>query len=67
MSNYDHDQDLHDDDDDKQFYEETAYNEQYYIDRELELVRQSNLEIELDELEERPVREMREEGCPYQQ
>jgi hypothetical protein len=53
MSNYDHDQDLYDDDDDKQFYEETAYNEQYYIDRELELIRQSNLEIELDELEER--------------
>ncbi len=60
MSDYDHDQDLYGDD--ERFYEETVYNEEYYIDRELELIRQSNLEIELDELEERHVREMREEG-----
>ncbi len=62
MSNYDHDQDPYYYDDDEPFYEETVYNEEYYIDRELELIRQSNLEIELDELEERHVREMREEG-----
>jgi hypothetical protein len=62
MSDYDHDQDLYDNDDDERFYEETLYNEEYYIDQELELIRQSNLELELDELEERPVREMRQEG-----
>jgi hypothetical protein len=61
MSNYDHDQDPYDYDDDERFYEETAYNEEYYIEREQELIRQSNLELELEELEERPVREMREE------
>ena len=62
MSNYDHDQDLYDNDDDERFYEETVYNEEYYIDRERELIRQSNLELEFEELEERHVREMREEG-----
>jgi hypothetical protein len=62
MSNYDHDQGLYDQDDDERFYEETVYNEEYYIDRELELIELSNLELELDELEERHVREMREEG-----
>jgi hypothetical protein len=61
MSNYDHDQDPYDYDDDKRFYEETAYNEEYYIERERELIRQSNLDLELEELEERHVREMREE------
>ena len=61
MSDYDQDQDLHGDDDDERFYEETAYNEEYYIERELELIRQSNLDLELEELEERHVREMREE------
>jgi predicted RNA-binding Zn-ribbon protein involved in translation (DUF1610 family) len=53
MSNYDHEQDP--------FYEETAYNEEYYIERERELIRHSNLDLELEELEERHVREMREE------
>ena len=61
MSNHDHDQDLYDYDDDERFYEETAYNEEYYIERERELIRQSNLDLELEELEERRVREMREE------
>ena len=62
MSNYDHDQDPYDYDDDERFYEETAYNEEYYIERERELIRQSNLDLELEELEERHIREMREEG-----
>ena len=53
MSVYDHDQDLYDYDDDERFYEETVYNEEYYIERERELIRQSNLEIELEELEEK--------------
>jgi hypothetical protein len=61
MSDYDHDQDLYDNDDDERFYEETVYNEEYYIDRERELIRQSNLDLELEELEERQIREMREE------
>jgi len=34
----------------------------YHIDRELELIRESNLELEHDELEERHVREIHEEG-----
>ena len=62
MSNYDHDQDPYDYDDDERFYEETAYNEEYYIERERELIRQSNLDLELEELEEGQIREMREEG-----
>jgi len=61
MSDYDHDQDLYDDDD-KRFYEETAYNEEYYIEQERELIRQSNLDLELEELEEGYIREMRKEG-----
>ena len=64
MSNYDHDQDPYDNDDDKRFYEESAYNEEYYIERERELIRQSNLELELEELEEGQIREMREESPP---
>ena len=64
MSDYDHDQDSYDFDDDKQFYEETVYNEEYYIERERELIRQSNLDLELEELEERHTQEMREEGLP---
>ena len=62
MSNYDQDQVLYDDDDDEQFYEETVYNEEYYIEQERELIRQSNLDLELEEIEERNIREMREEG-----
>jgi len=62
MTDYDHDQGQYDYDDDEGFYEETGYNEEYYIERERELIRQSNLELKLEELEERHVREMREEG-----
>jgi len=62
MSDYDHDQDLYDYDDDERFYEETVYNEEYYIERERELIRQANLELELEDLEERHIREMGEEG-----
>jgi hypothetical protein len=62
MSSNDHDREPYDYDDDERFYEETAYNEEYYIDREQELIRQSNLELELEELEESHIREMREEG-----
>jgi len=62
MSNYEHEQDPYDYDDDERFYEETVYDEEYYIERERELIRQSNLDLELDELEEKHLREMREEG-----
>jgi hypothetical protein len=62
MSDYDHDQDPYDHDDDERFYEETVYNEEYYIERERELIRQSNLELELEELEEGHIRDNREEG-----
>ncbi len=61
MSNYDQDQVLFDDDD-EHFYEETVYNEQYYIEQERELIRQSNLDLELEEVEEKHLQEMREEG-----
>jgi len=61
MSDYDHDQAPYNYDDDEQFYEDTVYNEEYYIERERELIRQSNLDLELEELEERQIREMREE------
>ena len=61
MSDYDHDQDPYDYDDDERFYEQTVYNEEYYIERERELIRQSNLDLELEELEERQIRERREE------
>ena len=61
MSNYDQDQVLYDDDDER-FYEETVYNEDYYIEQERELIRQSNPDLELEEIEERNIQEMREEG-----
>jgi len=64
MSDYDHDQDPYDYYDDERFYEETVYNEEYYIERERELIRQSNLDLELEELEEGQIRELREEGLP---
>jgi hypothetical protein len=47
-----------------QIYEETVYNDEYYIERERELIRQSNLDLELEELEERQIREMSEEVLP---
>jgi hypothetical protein len=65
MSNYDHDQDPYNYDDDERFYEETVYNEEYYIEQERELIRQSNLDLELEELEEleeRQIREIHREG-----
>jgi len=62
MSDYDHDQDPYDYDDDEKFYEEIVYNEEYYIERERELIRQSNLDLELEGLEERQIRDMGEEG-----
>jgi hypothetical protein len=61
MPNCDHEKDPYDFDDDEGFYEETVYNEEYYIEREQELISQSNLELELEELEERHIREIREE------
>ena len=64
MSDYDHDQAPYDYDEDERFYEETVYNEEYYIERERKLIRQSNLDLELEELEERHIQEMREEGLP---
>jgi hypothetical protein len=62
MSDHDYNQAPYDYDDDERFYEETVYNEEYYIEREQELIRQSNLDLELEELEERQIQEMREEG-----
>jgi hypothetical protein len=62
MSDHDRDQDLYDYDDDERFYEGTVYNEEYYIEQERESIRQSNLELEFEELEERHIREMREDG-----
>jgi hypothetical protein len=62
MSDYDHDQDPYDYDDDEKFYEETVYSEEYYIEQERELIRQSNLDLELEELEDGQIREVREEG-----
>ncbi len=64
MSNNDHDRELYDYDDDERFYEDTVYNEEYYIEREHELIRQSNLDLELEELEERHIREIGEKGLP---
>jgi hypothetical protein len=49
-------------DDDEQFYKETVYNEDYYIEQEQEMIRQSNLELELERLEDGSIREMREKG-----
>jgi hypothetical protein len=62
MSNCDHEKDPYNFDDNERFYEETVYNEEYYIEREQELIRQSNLELELEGLEEKRIREIREEG-----
>jgi hypothetical protein len=52
----------YDDEDDEKFYRETVYNEDYYIEQEQEMIRQSNLELELESLEDENIREMREEG-----
>ena len=62
MSVNDHNQNPYDSDDDERFYEETVYNEEYYIEQEQELIRQSNLDLELEELEERHNEEIQKEG-----
>jgi hypothetical protein len=59
MFNYGDDGDPHED---EQFYNKTVYNEDYYIERDQELIRESNLELELERLENESIREMREEG-----
>ena len=38
-------------DDDEKFYRETVYNEDYYLELENEMIRQSNLELDLERLE----------------
>ena len=48
--------------DDEQFYNETVYNEDYYIEHEREIISDSDLELELGRLENEAIREMREEG-----
>ena len=62
ISSYHQNQDLYDSDDDERFYEDAVYNEEYYTDRERELIRQSTRDLELEELEEKQFREMVEEG-----
>jgi hypothetical protein len=52
----------YDDEDDEKFYRETVYNEDYYIEQEQEIIRQSNLELELERLEDENICEMREKG-----
>jgi hypothetical protein len=49
-------------DDDEKFYRETVHNEDYYIEQEQEMIRQSNLELELERLEDEAIRDLREEG-----
>ena len=39
-----------------------VYNEECYIERERELIKQSNLDLELVGLEERHIQEMRDES-----
>jgi hypothetical protein len=39
----------------------SSHNEKYYLERELELIRQSNLDLELEALEERHILEVGEE------
>lgn len=62
MFDYDYDEDLYGSDDDEQFYRETVYNEDYYIEQEKEVIRQSNLDLELERLEDNYISEMREDG-----
>jgi hypothetical protein len=49
---------------DESFYEQTAYNEGYYIEREQELIRQSNFELEFEGLEGSYIQEIVEEVLP---
>lgn len=41
------------DDNDEKFYRETVYNEDYYLELDNEMIRQSNLELDLERLEEK--------------
>jgi hypothetical protein len=58
--NQDYDEDRFEDE--EKFYRETVYNEDYYQEQEQDMIRQSNLELELEGLEDEDIREMREEG-----
>jgi hypothetical protein len=49
-------------DDDEQYYRETVYNEDYYLEKEEEMIGESNLELELERLEDEVISEMREAG-----
>lgn len=60
MFNHDHDEDLYEDD--EKFYRETVYNEDYYIEEEQEMIRQSDLELELEKLEDVNIDEMEKKG-----
>ncbi len=62
MSMFNYGEDGHPHDDDERFYNQTVYNEDYYIEREQEMIRESNIELELERLENEAIREMREEG-----
>jgi len=59
---YDPNEDSRDYDDDERFYEETVYNEQYYLEREQELIRESNLEIEIEEFDENNIQDTQAEA-----
>ena len=59
---YDPNDESRDYDDDERFYEESVYNEQYYLEREQELIRESNLEIEIEELDENNIQDTQAEG-----
>jgi hypothetical protein len=50
MSDYDHDQDPYDYDDDEKFYEESIYNEEYYMERQRELIRHRTSSLSLRSL-----------------
>jgi len=59
---YDPNDESRDYDDDERFYEESVYNEQYYLEREQELIRESNLEIEIEELDETYIQDIQAEA-----
>jgi hypothetical protein len=58
---YDPNDESRDYDDDERFYEKSVYNEQYYLEREQELIRESNLEIEIKELDESNIQDTQAE------
>jgi hypothetical protein len=59
---YDPNDESRDYDDDERFYEKSVYNEQYYLERDQELIRESNLEIEIEELDENNIQDTQAEG-----